>query len=141
MTTIHLEGAGGNLGCTEKLYMEITDFILVVNNKRYRFDTTNGNLSILCINGVNETTDVKNGYKNLIITASDDTYDDYGERRKEYLDEVERIKQGGCKECSCCCKNSIMYDPFCTASGEKFRDPDSFETKIPARGSKCPFAD
>ncbi|MPM06327.1 hypothetical protein SDC9_52626 [bioreactor metagenome] len=92
--TVYLMECGGGIGCTEKLHMSIPDFMLVLNNKHYRFDTTNGNLSILCINGVDEKINVKNGYKNLVITQSDSDWSPYEKSRTDYLRAVEDAKRG-----------------------------------------------
>jgi len=131
--TIYIMGSGGNRGCTEKLYMSLVDFTLVLNNKHYRFGITDGNLSILCINGVEEKTEVKQGYKNLVITQFDSNWNPYDEARMVYLANVKDAKEKGCAECAYCCMQSLYYDDFCTATGESFRDG------IPKRGVMCPF--
>lgn len=131
--TVYLMECGGGIGCTEKLHMAITDFMLVINNKHYRFDTTDGNLSILCINGVDEKIGVKQGYKNLVLTQTDSTWEPYEESRNEYLSCIEKAKEKGCSECRYCCTRSIVYSDFCTATGESFKDG------IPQRGELCPF--
>lgn len=133
--TVYLMEAGGGIGCTEKLHMAIPDFTLVFNDRQYRFDATDENLSILCINGVDEKIGVKQGYKNLVITQSPTEWNPYDERRKSHLLNLKEAKEKGCAECGYCCTGSLVYNNFCTATGESFRDG------VPTRGKDCPFKD
>ena len=129
--TVYLMECGGGIGCTEKLHMSIVDFMLVLNDKHYRFDMTDGNLSILCINGVDEKISVKNGCKNLILTKFDSSWDNHEECRLEYLQAIEEAKQNGCKECPFRVDSPVYK--MCGKTGESFWDG------VPKRSSLCPF--
>lgn len=133
---VYICGCGGNLGCTEKLMMALPDFALCVDGKFYRFDLEDdGNLSILCINGINEKIDVKHGYKNLIITASG-KYDPYDDDRKRYLEEVKNTKDHGCHCPECGFHvDSFIYN-MCQLTGEDFRLDG-----CPESSRQCPFKD
>jgi len=129
--TVYLMECGGGIGCTEKLHMPMVDFMLVLNDKHYRFDMTNGNLSILCINGVDEKIGVKNGYKNLVITKQDDSWSPYEKGRSEYLQAIEEAKQNGCKECPFRVDSPVYK--MCGKTGEDFWNG------VPEQSNQCPF--
>jgi len=130
-TTVYLMECGGGIGCTEKLHMSIADFMLVVNDKHYRFHTTNGNLSILCINGVDEKITVEQGMKNLVLTQNDTRWNPHDERREQYLSAIEQAKQDGCENCPFRV-DSIVYH-MCGTTGE------DFSIGVSERSENCPF--
>lgn len=165
---IYIEGAGCNIGCTDIIHQSLTDFILHVNDKSWRFGTDkDGNLTMLCINGEDADFGVIRGYNAITLKAVPSDYDDYENSRRKYEECIVECKG----RCSClggkapnCCNSedyvtngdiaskvgaaleddvwdcpfavtgSIIYDPFCQCTGERFK-AENFSNKL----DSCPF--
>lgn len=135
--TIHLEECGTSTpGCTEKLYMAIPDFAIVVNKKRYRAHIdADGNLAFSCINGLTQKQTVNNGHLDEVLSIDDDSYDPFDNNRYNYNYYKTRACNDGCKECPFATK---MFDitTICSCTG------DVINKDMPLKQlSTCPFRD
>lgn len=137
---IWLEGAGGNIGCTEKLHQSIVDFVIHIGEKAYRAGIDqDGNLSFLCINGVEQKNDVYNGYLRTIMITNDSS-----DTPTDYIINLSRFNLAkiDANKCTTCITKDGARCPFlisigtlsatqCSCTGEFIRDGN--------KGSLCPY--